>query len=292
MLRFPLKSEWGCLAGGIAGSLLHALAVNCFVVPLGLYTGGLLGAAQLLRTLAQEVLGLQGFDFSGLLYLLMNIPIFLLAYRSLGPLFFRKALICTVANTVFLSALPVLPAPPVADTLTACLMGGGLSGLGAGIMLTCGCSSGGLEILGLHLARRGNGLSLGQFNLLFNTLLYLLCGLLLSVDVMIYSILCTLFTTLVLDRAYQQSITVQALIFTKLPAEAITRRILAALHRGLTCWEGWGAYTGQRVHVLCVCLTKAEIADLRSALAALDPDAFLILQEGARVGGSFARRFT
>ena len=292
MLRFPLKSEWGRLAGGIAGSLLHALAVNCFVVPLGLYTGGLLGAAQLLRTLAQEVLGLQGFDFSGLLYLLMNIPIFLLAYRSLGPLFFRKALICTVANTVFLSALPVLPTPPVADTLTACLMGGGLSGLGAGVMLTCGCSSGGLEILGLHLARRGNGLSLGQFNLLFNTLLYLLCGLLLSVDVMIYSILCTLFTTLVLDRAYQQSITVQALIFTKLPAEAITRRILAALHRGLTCWEGWGAYTGQRVHVLCVCLTKAEIADLRSALAALDPDAFLILQEGVRVGGSFARRFT
>ena len=171
-------------------------------------------------------------------------------------------------------------------------MGGGLSGLGAGIMLTCGCSSGGLEILGLHLARRGNGLSLGQFNLLFNTLLYLLCGLLLSVDVMIYSILCTLFTTLVLDRAYQQSITVQALIFTKLPAEAVARRILAALHRGLTCWEGWGAYTGQRVHVLCVCLTKAEIADLRSALAALDPDAFLILQEGVRVGGSFARRFT
>ena len=81
MLRFPLKSEWGRLAGGIAGSLLHALAVNCFVVPLGLYTGGLLGAAQLLRTLAQEVLGLQGFDFSGLLYLLMNIPIFLLAFR-------------------------------------------------------------------------------------------------------------------------------------------------------------------------------------------------------------------
>ena len=291
MLQQIVHSARGRLAMGIAGSLIFAAGVNTFLVPLDLYTGGLLGVAQLLRTLFylwREAA--DGYDFSGLLYFLLNIPIFLLAARSLGRRFVRRALICTASCTLFLSLLPVPPAPAIEDTLAGCLVGGILSGLGSGIMLTCGCSSGGLDIVGLYLEKRGISITIGRFNGLFNALLFLLCGLLFSVPTMIYSIIYTAFGSIVLDKVHQQSITVQVLIFTKTRQKETAAYITDTLHRGVTCWNGKGAYTGEEIHVLCTCLNKYEIGELRDRIAAIDPRAFLTVQEGVKVAGNFQKR--
>ena len=291
MLQQTMRSPWGRLALGVGGSLIFAVGVNLFVVPLGLYTGGLLGVAQLLRSLVWSWMGVSGgYDFSGLLYYLLNIPIFLAAYRSLGRSFFRSALICTTTSTLFLSLVPVLSAPVVEDTLANCLVGGILTGLGSGIMLTCGCSSGGLDIVGLCLARRGARITIGKFNGVFNALLFLLCGALFSVPTMIYSMIYTVFSSVVLDKVHQQSINVQVIIFTKDHWREAADYIIKTLHRGVTRWSGEGAYTGQPVQVLYTCLNKYEINELRDAIAEIDPHAFLSVQEGARIFGNFQRR--
>ena len=291
MFQHTMRSPRGRLALGIGGSFIFAAGVNLFSVPLGLYTGGLLGVAQLLRTLIWSWLGEGGgYDFSGLLYYLLNVPIFLSAYRLLGRTFFRSALICTTASTFFLSLLPVLPAPVVEDTLANCLVGGILTGLGSGVMLTCGCSSGGLEIVGLCLAKKGIPITIGRFNGLFNALLFGLCGLLFSVPTMVYSMIYTVFGAVVLDRVHQQSINVQVLIFTKHCRKEAADYITGTLHRGVTCWTGEGAYTGEAIQVLYTCLSKYEINELRDALSAIDPRAFLSVQEGVKISGNFQRR--
>lgn len=73
MLHKAIQNRWCRLALAVAATLLYAIGVNWFIVPMGLYTGGLLGFCQVARTLIVEALGLSpNVDFSGVLYLAAN----------------------------------------------------------------------------------------------------------------------------------------------------------------------------------------------------------------------------
>ena len=280
------------LVVAVIGELIAAAALNLFLVPLNLYTGGLMGVCQLLRTLAADYLGMNfgAYDVAGILYFLLNIPILLLAYKNLGRAFVAKTLICTVAFSLFYSLIPSPSVPIVDDYLTACLLGGILAGVGGGLVLTCGASGGGLDIVGLYLSKRGSQFTVGKFSLSFNAVLYTACLFLFSPEVAIYSVIYNFFTAMVLDRMHQQNVSIQALIFTKGDEDALARFIIENLGRSVTYWEGVGAYTGEDVHVLCVCLSKFEIEELVHAVHSIDPHAFVTPQEGTRIYGNFQRK--
>ncbi len=294
MLHQTMRSGWGRLAFGIVGAFIYSLGVNLFIVPMGLYSGGVMGISQLIRTVVLMGLGQHGsgFDFAGILYYVLNIPLLLISYRSLGKIFLRNTIACASACSLFLSLVPI-PAQPLLDNmLTSCLVGGVISGLGSGLALTCGCCLGGTDILALHLSKRGSKITVGQMSLAINVVLFALCGLLFSVEVMIYSILNSVFMSLTVDRAHKQSVTVQMLIFAKEDTPQLDQFIMNHLHRGVTRWEGQGVFTGDPVHILCVCLNKFEIEDLQAELHKVDPNAFFIVQEGVHVSGNFNRRLT
>ena len=78
-----------------------------------------------------------GVDIAGIIYFLANVPLFLLAWRSLGKRFLAYASICTMTSSLLLSTIPVPAVPFIADPLTSCLVGGILSGFGGGLVLTC-----------------------------------------------------------------------------------------------------------------------------------------------------------
>lgn len=285
MVKSAMKSGWGRLSIAVAGALIYALGINLFVAPLGLFTGGLMGLCQLLRSLILMVLGIESlpFELAGVLLYAFNVPLLILAYRSMGKVFFRNTLICSTAYAVFASIVPVPPAPIVEDMLTGCLLGGVISGVGSGLALTSGCCGGGLDLLGLYLAKKGAKVTIGRFNLAFNAVLFITCGVLFDLTTLIYSVLNTIFNAMAIDRAHRQSVTVQVLIFTKEDRPELGRFIMDNLHRGITRWEGKGVYTGEATHILCVCMNKYEIDDLREALTQIDPKAFFIVQEGVHV---------
>ena len=280
------------LVVAVLGELLIVLALNFFIVPLGLYTGGLMGVCQLLRTLAQSYLGMDfgTHDIAGILYYIMNIPILLAAYKTLGRTFVVKTLICTTAYSIFYSVIPVPAVPIVDDYLTGCLLGGILGGVGSGLVLTCGASGGGLDIVGLCLSKRGSVFTVGKFSLSFNAALYTVCLFLFKPEVAIYSVIYNFFSNMVIDRVHQQNVSVQALIFTKADEKALARFIIDTLGRSVTYWEGTGAYTGDGIHVLCVCVSKYEIEELVRTVHSLDPHAFVTTQEGTRIYGNFQRK--
>ena len=280
------------LVVAVIGELIAAAALNLFIVPLNLYTGGLMGVCQLLRTLAADYLGMNfgAYDVAGILYFLLNIPILLLAYKNLGRAFVAKTLICTVAFSLFYSLIPSPSVPIVDDYLTACLLGGILAGVGGGLVLTCGASGGGLDIVGLYQSKRGSQFTVGKFSLSFNAVLYTACLFLFSPEVAIYSVIYNFFTAMVLDRMHQQNVSIQAFIFTKGDEDTLARFIIENLGRSVTYWEGVGAYTGEDVHVLCVCLSKFEIEELVHAVHSIDPHAFVTTQEGTRIYGNFQRK--
>lgn len=294
MIKSAMKSGWGRLSIAVAGALIYALGINLFVAPLGLFTGGLMGLCQLLRSLILMVLGIDSlpFELAGVLLYAFNVPLLILAYRSMGKVFFRNTLICSTAYAVFASIVPVPPAPIVEDMLTGCLLGGVISGVGSGLALTSGCCGGGLDLLGLYLAKKGAKVTIGRFNLAFNAVLFITCGVLFDLTTLIYSVLNTIFNAMAIDRAHRQSVTVQVLIFTKEDRPELGRFIMDNLHRGITRWEGKGVYTGEDTHILCVCLNKYEIEDLEAALRRADPKAFFIIQEGVHISANFERRLS
>jgi len=292
MLYHALHHPVPRLMAAIAGELIVALALNLFVTPLGFYTGGAMGLCQLVWTLLQNRFALTSgpYDAAGILYFLINIPILLYACRQLGRRTILKTIICTLAFSLFYSLIPAPAAPIMADPLTACLLGGILTGVGCGIVLTCGCSSGGLDVIGLCLSKRGSGFSVGRFSLTFNLFLYAACLVLFRPETAIYSMIYNCFSSIMLDRMHQQNINVQALIFTREDPAQLCRFVMDRLGRSVTRWEGTGAYTGCGVHILCVCLSRYEIDELLHTVRTMDPSAFFTVQRGVRVYGNFLRR--
>lgn len=294
MINTAMHSRLGRIAMAVAGAFIYAVGINLFVVPAGLFTGGMMGFCQLIRSVILKVLGIRtlAFDLAGIIYYILNVPLFVIAYRCLGRTFFRNTIICTTAYTVFLSVIPIPAAPIVDDVLSGCLLGGVISGIGTGIALTSGCCGGGLDILSLYMSKKGSKVTVGQFSMVFNFILFALCWVMYDVSTMIYSIINNIFHGVALDRAHRQSVTVQVLIFTKLDSPELNRYIMENLHRGITRWEGKGVYTGENTHILCVCMNKYEIEDLQNFLREVDPKAFFIVQQGVHVSRNFERRLS
>ena len=280
------------LLAAIFGTLLCAVGVNLFIVPLGFYTGGLMGFCPILRTLLLSGLNFElgTIDMAGVLYFLINIPILIYAWRLLGRGMALRTLVCTVTSSLFYAIVPIPSAPIMEDPLTACLLGGIFVGVGSGVVLTCSSTVGGLDIVGVCLSHKGVSISVGRFNIGFNAALYAVCLFLFSPEVTIYSVIYNFFAAIVMDRMHQQNVSVQIIIFTHADEVAISQSIIDKLGRGVTYWEGVGAYTGENVHVLCVCLSKYEVEELRQVVHEVDPHAFLVVEEGIRVEGFFFKR--
>ena len=291
MLYSTVQHRWTRLVLAVVGSLIYSVGINYFVTPAGLYTGGFLGVGQIIRTLLIQNCGMDfgNFDIAGLIYFALNIPVYLLAFRSISGNFGAKSLLCTVCNTFFLSVL-VPPAEPILyDVLAASILGGIIAGAGIGLMLYDGGSSGGMDILGVYLIKKFSGVSVGKVNMTFNITLYIVCLLLFNVQVAIYSIIYSVFSGLIVDKLHQQNIAVMAWVFTKRKDNALRDYVTEKLHRGMTYWDGTGAYQNSETEIFCICLSKYELEELRHALQTMDPEAFLVVQEGVHIHGNYKR---
>ena len=162
-------------------------------------------------------------------------------------------------------------------------------GFAAGLVLSCGCSTGGLDILGLYLSKKNPKFTVGRFCICFNVCLYMLCLFLFNATTAIYSAIYNILNNLFLDKLHQQNVNVEMLIFTKKNNPELVRFIIEKLDRGVTYWTAHGAYTGDEVQVLCVCLSKYEIGTLQQVMQEMDPKAFFIVQEGVHTGGNYRR---
>ena len=255
MLHKALQNKWVRVLIAVFATFLYALGVNLFIVPMGLYSGGVVGLSQVIRTLLMQHLDLPvGVDIAYL------IPVLYLAWRDLGRGFLLRTLICVGASSFFLSVVRSPAVPILEDPLASCLVGGILCGFALGLALTCGCSTGGLDVVGLCLTKRGSRFTVGRFSLGFNIVLYIACALLFDIQTAIYSVIYTVFCSLFIDRGHQQNINVQVLIFTRDADPELPRSIMSRLGRGVTYWEGKGAYTESDMRVLCVCVSKFEVA--------------------------------
>lgn len=274
----------------IGGSLVYSIGFNMFILPCNMYNGGFLGIAQLLGYFMRNILGLSFVtdSYIGIIYFLLNIPLMLLAIRKFGKDFLVKSAVCITSYSVLLSLVPVAEYNYLPDTITACLAGGILCGLGCGMTLMSKGSGGGEGILGLLLMHRYHNMSVGKVFNIINIFVFGSCILLYDVAAAVYSIFFAVITSVVLDKAYLPSITVTMIIITKI--DLVEEVIFAAVHRGVTKIKGIGAYSGEDTNVLLTVVSKVESMKLRHLLEECDPNIFIIEYENVSVIGNFEKR--
>ena len=274
----------------IFGAFLYAAGINLFVVPAGLYTGGVMGVCQVIRTILAEFFHLDfgNLDIAGIIYYIINVPIFIIAFTRLGRKFFAKTLITVTAITVFMSVIP--PVVIVEDVMAACIVGGIVSGAGVGILLRMGSSGGGMDVVGVLLTKGKRDFSVGKVNLLVNLVLYGTCLFLFDVEVVVYSIIYAAVYSVAMDKMHTQNINVEVNVITKADTTALEKEVFQELGRGITKWSALGAYTYDRSHVLYIMLSKYEVNQLKTIIHKYDPNAFIVVNEGVSVDGNYLKK--
>jgi uncharacterized membrane-anchored protein YitT (DUF2179 family) len=147
-----------------------------------------------------------------------------------------------------------------------------------------------MDILGVYLVKKFPGVSVGKVNMAFNITLYIVCLILFNVQVAIYSIIYSVFSGLIVDRLHQQNIAVMVWVFSKRKDDALREYVTKTLHRSVTYWDGTGAYQNSETEIMCICLSKYELEELRHALRVIDPDAFIVEDEGVHIHGNYKRK--
>ena len=286
---FPASELLHCL-GILGGTLLYALGMNLFVVPAGLYTGGIMGLSQLLRTFLLRATGwAPAIDIAGLINYAINLPMLALAWRRLDHRVVLKTLLSVTGTTIFLSLVPrtdILSG----DQLARCLIGGMLCGCGIGLLLWMGGTSGGMDLLGMMLIKSGSHTSIGHVNLCWNLMLYAICACAFSLSTAIYSILFSFVSTTAMDKLHMQNINIEVTVVTKILSPEMEHEILVDLHRGITRMDGIGEYTGDPVHVFYILVSKYEIGRLRAIIMKYDPRAFIVAKDDAVIYGNYKRK--
>ena len=276
-------------AGIVGAGLLYSLGINLFVVPAGLYTGGIMGLSQLIRTFLLRATGwTPPIDIAGLINYAINLPMLLLAWRKLDRRVVLKTLLSVTGTTVFLSLVPRMDILS-GDQLARCLIGGMLCGGGIGLLLWMGGTSGGMDLLGMMLIKSGSHTSIGHVNLCWNLMLYAICACAFSLSTAIYSILFSFISTTAMDKLHMQNINVEVTVVSKVISPEMEHEILVDLHRGITRYEGVGEYTGEPVHIFYILVTKYEISR-RAIVCKHDPHAFIVAKDGAVVYGNYKRK--
>lgn len=285
------KEQWREFAWSTAGCFLFSFGVNIIITPLGLYNGGFMGIAQLIRTVLFQMFDfsfLKQIDIAGIIYYIINIPIFYWAFREMGKGFLVRSLISVTIQTIFMTFIPIPTEPVFGDRLMSCIIGGLVVGTGVGMILRGRSSGGGQDVIGVIFVKKYPGISVGKIAIMTNVLVYAICLWMFDIEVVVYSLIYTTVLALACDRVHVQNINMSVMIFTK--HEGIENIVLQEMGRGVTKWEGVGAYTNETSHILYIMVSKYEVEQLKEIVHRVDPHAFIVLNEGSMVVGNFEKR--
>ncbi|TBL81301.1 YitT family protein [Paenibacillus thalictri] len=259
------------------GALLVTVGFNFFLVPHSLLSGGLSGIALIISYFT-------GWNV-GLLYLISNIPVMILGLLRVGRTFIILSTVSVVLTSWMLQFVPVITLTH--DKILTAISGGVLIGLGSGISLRAGGSTGGFDVIGSILTRNRD-FPLGSALFALNGVVILALGYFKNDwDLALGSIFSIFITVKVIDAIHIRHLKVTVFIITCRKDQLLERML--SIQRGVTAIQTEGAYTKQGHHMLMTVTTKYELGELKELIREADPGAFVNIVETAGVMGLFRR---
>lgn len=268
----PWLADYAAMVGG---SAVFALGVASLIVPARLADGGITGVAIVVHYLTG--LGV------GPVYFVLNVPLLVWAWIAQGFRFLWRTLVGVALVSAWTTALAAVHLP-VGDRLLAALYGGLCIGLGVGLLLRVGGSSGGVDILARFLYRR-YGWTYSQTYLLTDIVVLAAVAVWVGLPAAMYAWIATNVAGRVVGYVVEGPRQGRLALVITAEADAVLRRVTQELERGATRLRATGAWTGQDRPLLLIAAAQHEIPRLRQIVLDEDPRAFVIVLPAAEVLG-------
>lgn len=260
----------------IIGTAIMGFGINAFNIPNNLAEGGITGISILIKLLMPNV-------DQGIVYFILNIPLFFLGWKVLGRAAFIYTIIGTVSLSVSLSLFEGVLQLPMTDRLLASLYAGVTMGAGLGLIFRYGGTTGGVDIIA-RLLQKYFGISMGR-TLFFGDILVIGASLYyLSIESAMYTLVAVFLAARVIDFFQDGAYAGKALTIVSDHAEEIAKQILE-LGRGVTILSGKGAYSGVDKQVVYVVVSRNEVVRFKTIVQGVDPHAFVVVNEVHEVLG-------
>ena len=266
----------------IINGILQAVALNMFWRPGHIYASGVTGMGQIVVTLTENATGIE-LPMSVVLYLL-NVPLFILAWFKISRKFTIFTMISVFMTSLFIQIIPVTELS--ADPIICAIFGGAICGLGVGLALRSGLSSGGLDIVSVTI-RKMTGKKVGSLNIIINACIIMTSGFLFGWPYAFYSAFSIFVNGKVVDVVFTKQKKMEIMIVTTKP-EIVIEQVQHRIRRGITILNNAeGAFNHEKQTILITIITRDQIPLLQMAMRDSDPKAFVSISENVTIMGNF-----
>lgn len=268
----------------VAG-MINAFGITIFLTPVKLYDSGISGTSMLLEQITPPYLSLS------LFLLVLNVPLFLFGLKKQGKTFTAYAIYAVAIYSLFAWLITdVLPidvsmASPLAgtDLLLCALFGGVISGIGSGLAIRYGGAMDGIEVMAVIFAKR-LGVSVGTFVMVYNILLYIVCGIVLQSWILpLYSIVTYTAALKTIDFIVEGIDRAKcAIIVTEKPDE-ICKALGEAFGSGTTKLNAKGGYSNRSKGMVYFIVNRYQVIRMKNIVQSIDSTAYIAISEVADV---------
>lgn len=269
----------------LVAGCINAFGVTVFLAPVNLYDSGISGTSILLSQITPEYMSLSVF------LLLLNIPLFLFGLKKQGIVFtvysVFTVMIYSMMSWLITDVLPidVSMASPLAgeDLLLCALFGGMISGVGSGMTIRYGGAIDGIEVLAVIFAKKLS-ITVGTFVMLYNVLLYVVCGFIMQSWILpLYSIVTYAAGLKTVDFVVEGFDRSKEVMIITDKADEINEALIAAFECGTTKLSATGGYSNAEKTIIYFVVNRFQIAKMRNIIHSIDPKAFVTISEVADV---------
>ena len=268
----------------VAG-IINAFGVTMFLFPVKLYDSGISGLSMLLDQVTPD-----SFTLS-LFLIIINIPIFIFGAKRQGLLFtiysvFAVA-IYSFASFMIMDVLPVDVSfiSPLAgsDLLLCAVFGGVISGVGSGMTIRFGGAIDGMDVLSVIFAKR-IGISIGTFVMLFNTLLYAICGMVIQSWILpLYSVVTYYVGSHTVDFITEGFDRAKCAMIVTVKADKISDALSENFDSTGTIVKAIGGYSKKDKEIIYFIVNRFQINKLKKIVHDIDESAFISLHDVADI---------
>lgn len=275
------------------GSLLTAVSINVFLVPYKIAPGGVSGIATVVYYLSNGRLSV------GVTMLALNIPLFIAGLRFVGKRFILRTLFSTLLLSVLIdTTAPVSKyfienylvrletSPSYPDLLLYSIFGGLIMGIGLGVVLRSGATTGGSDMAARIVHKFIPNLTVGQILLFIDTSIIIFAAVSFgSFLLALYAIVTLYISSVVIDAVLEGVNFARAVFIISDKSSDIAEKVLKELDRGVTALDGKGMYSGNDKKVLLCVLHRGQLPIIKEIVKRVDENAFIILADVREVLG-------
>lgn len=259
------------------GTLLMAVSIDLFLLPNQLSVGGFSG----IGTIGYYLLNIP----VGTTTLILNIPLFVMAFIKNGKKFFISSLAGTLFLSFFLNLFENLNS--VTNTgFLACIYGGILSGIGTSIVLKANASTGGSDLLAQIIKSYKPDIKPGTVIVIIDAIVVVASTIVFgNIEIGLYSAIAIYIMGKVLDLVFEGIDFAKMMIIISPKYQQISDEINKKIKRGTTAIYGKGMYKGEEKKLLLCAASRGEVREIRKIVNKIDKTAFLIITNAREVYG-------